>query len=61
MWDVQARRRSGLPAVTLKAVAMLSKAFAGDLAGMAGHWDFPLESYSVLPDTELAGSSRRKL
>jgi hypothetical protein len=48
-------------AEALEAITMLPKPFAGDPADVAGHWDFPLESHSRLPDNEFAGSSRRKL
>jgi hypothetical protein len=48
-------------AIALEAVSVLSEALALNLAGMARHGTFPLESHSVSPDNEFAGSSRRKL
>ena len=40
---------------------MLPKAFALALAVVAGHGTFPLESHSLSPDNEFAGSSQLRL
>lgn len=45
----------------LKAVSVLSEPSALSLAIVAGHCGFPLESHSVWPDNEFAGSSRLRL
>lgn len=50
-----------IAAEALKAVAVLSKALALTLAVVAGNGTFPLESHSLSPDNEFAGSLRRKL
>ena len=50
-----------IAAEALEAVSVLSEPLALTLAVVARHGAFPLESHSVLPDNEFAGSSRRKL
>jgi phosphoenolpyruvate carboxylase len=50
-----------IAAVALEAVSVLPEALALNIAVVAGHGTFPLESHSLSPDNEFAGLSRLRL